>query len=54
MRKAFDLGCALYDTAEAYSAYANEEFVGKAFKPIRDKVESAPRFCPGRKFPRAN
>lgn len=58
MRKAFDLGCTLYDTAEVYSAYANGELVGKALKPIRDKVrfraKSTPRFCPGRKFPRAN
>ena len=38
MRKAFDSGCTFYDTAEAYSAYANEELVGRALKPIRDKV----------------
>lgn len=55
MRKAFDLGCTLYDTAEVYSAYANEELVGKALKPIRDKVALSskvhPAFLPGQEIP---
>lgn len=55
MRKAFDLGCTLYDTAEVYSSYANEELVGKALKPIRDKVALSskvyPAFLPGQEIP---
>ena len=39
MRKAYDeYGCTLFDTAEVYATYANEELVGKALKPIRDNV----------------
>ena len=38
MRKAFDLGCTFYDTAEGYGAGANEELVGRALAPIRDHV----------------
>jgi hypothetical protein len=37
MRKAFDLGCTFFDTAEGYGAGANEELVGRALKPIRAK-----------------
>ena len=55
MRKAFDSGCTFYDTAEAYSAYANEELVGRALKPIRDKVALSgklwPAFLPGQEIP---
>ena len=29
MHKAYDLGCTLFDTAEAYGPYVNEELVGK-------------------------
>ncbi|RBY75038.1 aldo/keto reductase [Geodermatophilus sp. TF02-6] len=38
MRKAFDLGCTFFDTAEGYGAGANEELVGRALAPIRDQV----------------
>lgn len=45
MRESFDkLGCTFFDTAEAYGAGANEELVGKALKPIRDKVVLATKF----------
>lgn len=38
MRKAYDLGCTFFDTAEGYGAGENEELVGTALEPIRDKV----------------
>lgn len=38
MRKAFDLGCTFYDTAEGYAAGDNEKLVGRALAPIRDQV----------------
>jgi aldo/keto reductase family protein len=37
MRKAFDLGCTFYDTAEGYAAGENERLVGRALAPIRDE-----------------
>ena len=39
MHKAYDLGCTLFDTAEAYGPFTNETLVGKAVKPFRDKTE---------------
>jgi aryl-alcohol dehydrogenase-like predicted oxidoreductase len=33
MRKAFDLGCTFFDTAEGYAAGANEQLVGRALAP---------------------
>lgn len=47
MQKAYDLGCTHYDTAEAYGPYLNEELVGKAVKPFRDKIILATKFVPG-------
>lgn len=38
IHRAFDLGVTFFDTAECYGPYANETLVGKALKPIRDKV----------------
>ena len=46
MRKAYDLGCTLFDTAEAYGPYVNEELVGKAVKPFRDKIVLTTKFVP--------
>ena len=56
MRKAYDeYGCTLFDTAEVYATYANEELVGKALKPIRDNVilttKFMPVFLPGQEIP---
>ena len=55
IRKAFDLGCTFFDTAEIYSAYGNELLVGKALNPIRDKVVLSskvhPAILPGQNFP---
>jgi aryl-alcohol dehydrogenase-like predicted oxidoreductase len=43
IRAAFERGITLFDTAEAYGA-ANEELVGEAVKPFRDKVVIATKF----------
>jgi len=44
MRGAHDLGVTLFDTAEAYAPFTNEELVGEALAPIRDRVSIATRF----------
>jgi aryl-alcohol dehydrogenase-like predicted oxidoreductase len=44
IRAAHDLGVTHFDTAEAYGAFANEELVGEALQPIRDKVVIATKF----------
>lgn len=46
IHKAYDLGCSLFDTAEAYGPYINEELVGKAVKPFRDKIILTTKFAP--------
>ena len=47
MRSAYeDYGCTFFDTAEVYAAYENEILVGKALKPIRDKIILATKFMP--------
>ncbi|WP_217572547.1 aldo/keto reductase, partial [Mesorhizobium sp. GbtcB19] len=44
IRGAFDLGVTLFDTAEAYGPFSNEELVGEALQPIREKVVIATKF----------
>jgi aryl-alcohol dehydrogenase-like predicted oxidoreductase len=44
IRAAYDLGVTMFDTAEAYGPFANEELVGEALQPIRDKVVIATKF----------
>ena len=44
IRSAFDLGVTHFDTAEAYGPFVNEELVGEALQPIRDKVVIATKF----------
>jgi aryl-alcohol dehydrogenase-like predicted oxidoreductase len=44
IRAAHDRGLTLFDTAEAYGPFANEELVGEALAPIRDKVVIATKF----------
>src|SRR5579863_8238670 len=44
IRKPFDLGVTFFDTAEAYGPFTNEELVGEALQPIRDKVTIATKF----------
>ena len=46
IRKAYDLGCTLFDTAEAYGPFLNEELVGEAIKPFRDKIVLTTKFSP--------
>ena len=47
MRSAYeDYGCTFFDTAEVYAAYENEILVGKALKPIRDKIVLCTKFMP--------
>ena len=44
MREAVDLGVTFFDTAEAYGPFANEQLVGEAIAPIRDRVAIATKF----------
>ncbi|MGO9039784.1 MAG: aldo/keto reductase [Steroidobacteraceae bacterium] len=44
IRTAFELGVTLFDTAEAYGPFTNEEIVGEALAPIRDRVVIATKF----------
>jgi len=44
IRAAFDGGVTLFDTAEAYGPFTNEELVGEALAPVRDKVVIATKF----------
>ena len=43
-RTAVDLGVTFFDTAEAYGPYVNEELVGEALAPVRDRVVIATKF----------
>ncbi len=44
IRAAVERGVTLFDTAEAYGPFANEELVGEALAPMRDKVVIATKF----------
>ena len=44
IRNAHDRGVTMFDTAEAYGPFANEELVGEALQPIRNKVVIATKF----------
>lgn len=44
LREAVELGVSFFDTAEVYSAFKNEELVGEALEPVRDKVVIATKF----------
>jgi aryl-alcohol dehydrogenase-like predicted oxidoreductase len=44
IRHAFDKGVTFFDTAEAYGPFSNEEIVGEALEPVRDKVVIATKF----------
>jgi aryl-alcohol dehydrogenase-like predicted oxidoreductase len=44
IRTAFEKGITFFDTAEVYGPYTNEELVGEALAPIRDKVVIASKF----------
>ncbi len=49
MRAAVDHGVTFFDTAEVYGPFDNEEIVGEALSPMRDKVIIATKF--GFEFP---
>jgi len=44
IRAAHQKGVTLFDTAEFYGPYSNEELVGEALAPIRDRVAIATKF----------
>ncbi len=44
IHRAIELGVTLFDTAEAYGPYANEELLGRALAGKRDKVVIATKF----------
>jgi aryl-alcohol dehydrogenase-like predicted oxidoreductase len=44
LRSAVDRGVTLFDTAEMYGPYTNEELVGEALAPVRDRVVIATKF----------
>ncbi|PWC35015.1 aldo/keto reductase [Azospirillum sp. TSO22-1] len=44
IRTAHDRGVTLFDTAESYGPFANEELVGEALQPVRDRVVIATKF----------
>ncbi len=44
LRAAFEKGVTFFDTAEVYGPYTNEELVGEALAPFRDKVRIATKF----------
>ncbi len=41
IRRAVDLGVTLFDTADVYGPFTNEELVGKALRGVRDRVTIA-------------
>ena len=44
LRGAVDVGVTFFDTAEVYGPYVNEELVGEALAPVRDRVVIATKF----------
>jgi aryl-alcohol dehydrogenase-like predicted oxidoreductase len=58
LRAAVECGVTFFDTAEVYGPYINEELVGEALAPVRDKVLIATKFgfniVPGQRFHEAN
>jgi aryl-alcohol dehydrogenase-like predicted oxidoreductase len=44
IRSAFDRGITFFDTAEAYGPFTNEELVGEAVEPFRERVAIATKF----------
>ncbi len=43
-RSAYDLGVTLFDTAQVYGPFTNEDLVGEALEPIRDHVVISTKF----------
>jgi aryl-alcohol dehydrogenase-like predicted oxidoreductase len=44
LRETFESGVTFFDSAEAYGPFTNEEVVGEALAPLRDKVVIATKF----------
>jgi len=44
IRAAVDRGVTFFDTAEVYGPYTNEDVVGEALEPVRDRVAIATKF----------
>jgi aryl-alcohol dehydrogenase-like predicted oxidoreductase len=44
LRGAVDRGVTLFDTAEVYGPFTNEDLVGEALRPVRDQVVIATKF----------
>src|SRR6185503_1221803 len=44
IRTAVERGITLFDTAEAYGPFTNEELLGEALAPVRDQVAIATKF----------
>ena len=44
IRKAYDMGVSLFDTAEAYGPFTNEELVGEAIAPFRKDMTLCSKF----------
>ena len=44
IRDAAERGVTFFDTAEVYGPFTNEEIVGEALRPIRDRVVIATKF----------
>lgn len=44
LRQAVEAGVTFFDTAEAYGPFTNEELVGEALAPLRDRVVIATKF----------
>src|SRR5256714_8718124 len=44
IRASVDGGVTFFDTAEAYGPFTNEELIGEALAPVRDKVVVATKF----------
>ncbi|MDM9645945.1 aldo/keto reductase [Rhizobium sp. S163] len=44
VRQAVERGVTFFDTAEVYGPYTNEEIVGEALRPMRDRVVIATKF----------
>ena len=44
IRQAVDRGVTFFDTAEVYGPFSNEDMVGEALRPVRDRVVIATKF----------
>src|ERR1051326_2639606 len=44
IRTAVERGFTFFDTAQVYGPFTNEELVGEALEPVRDKVAIATKF----------